>query len=98
MESFISFVREKLKPSFGPTAVAASPTSPNEKEIDTTSADDADYVGHSSHIPRDAEAGELTVDETTAGGLGRHLGVFSTTFLMYATRLMMVTHFTEESL
>ena len=28
------------------------------------------------------EAGELTFEEDTAGGLGRHLGVFSTTFLM----------------
>lgn len=28
------------------------------------------------------KAGELTLEEDTAGGMGRHLGVFSTTFLM----------------
>lgn len=38
-----------------------------------------------SSIPKDAEAGELTLDETAAGGLGRHLGVFSTTCLMYVS-------------
>lgn len=29
------------------------------------------------------QAGELHADEVAAGGLGRHLGLFSTTFLMY---------------
>lgn len=29
------------------------------------------------------EPGELTFEEDTSGGLGRHLGLFSTTFLMY---------------
>jgi hypothetical protein len=28
------------------------------------------------------EPGELTFEEDTAGGMGRHLGLFSTTFLM----------------
>jgi hypothetical protein len=30
-------------------------------------------------------SGELTFEEDTSGGLGRHLGVFSTTFLMQAS-------------
>lgn len=29
------------------------------------------------------QPGELTLAEDTAGGMGRHLGLFSTTFLMY---------------
>lgn len=29
------------------------------------------------------QVGELRPDEVAAGGLGRHLGIFSTTFLMY---------------
>ena len=38
---------------------------------------DKDGVGHGLH------PGELTLEEDVAGGLGRHLGVASTTFLMY---------------
>lgn len=30
------------------------------------------------------QPGELTLEEDTAGGMGRHLGLFSTTLLMYA--------------
>ncbi|CAK7227215.1 hypothetical protein SCUCBS95973_006467 [Sporothrix curviconia] len=33
-------------------------------------------------ILQSAEAGELTLDESAHGGLGRHLGLFSTTFLI----------------
>lgn len=33
-------------------------------------------------IATDLTVGELTFEEDTSGGLGRHLGVFSTTFLM----------------
>ena len=29
------------------------------------------------------QSGELSLEEDVAGGLGRHLGLFSTTFLMY---------------
>lgn len=32
-----------------------------------------------------AKAGELDFEQYTRGGLGRHLGVFSTTFLMYVS-------------
>ena len=32
--------------------------------------------------PTDLRVGELTFEEDTSGGLGRHLGVFSATFLM----------------
>lgn len=33
-----------------------------------------------------AKAGQLDFEQYTRGGLGRHLGVFSTTFLMYVPR------------
>ena len=33
------------------------------------------------------QPGELSLEEDTAGGMGRHLGLFSTTFLMYETWL-----------
>lgn len=45
---------------------------------DASSVSDRD-----SNIPKDVQAGELDLEESAAGGLGRHLGVFSTTFLMY---------------
>lgn len=32
------------------------------------------------------QPGDLTLEQDTAGGLGRHLGLFSTTFLMYVLR------------
>lgn len=35
---------------------------------------DADHI---------VQPGDLTLEQDTAGGLGRHLGLFSTTFLMY---------------
>lgn len=42
-----------------------------------------------SHIQDDASPvilpGELSLEEDTSGGLGRHLGLFSTTFLMYVS-------------
>lgn len=31
------------------------------------------------------QVGQLNPEEVAAGGLGRHLGVFSTTFLMYVS-------------
>ena len=34
---------------------------------------------------RAVQPGELTLEEDAAGGMGRHLGLFSTTFLMYDT-------------
>jgi hypothetical protein len=33
-------------------------------------------------IDKSLQAGELTMEEDTAGGMGRHLGLFSTTLLM----------------
>ena len=32
---------------------------------------------------RTEDVGQLTFQEYTSGGLGRHLGIFSTTFLVY---------------
>lgn len=40
------------------------------------------FPADEKHKNNSVEAGELTFEEDTAGGLGRHLGVFSTTFLM----------------
>lgn len=34
-------------------------------------------------LAQEAEAGELKLEEAASGGLGRHLGLFSTTFLVY---------------
>ena len=42
---------------------------------------DKDGIGYGLH------PGELTLEEDVAGGLGRHLGVASTTFLMCDQRL-----------
>lgn len=33
-------------------------------------------------MDKSLQAGELTMEEDTAGGMGRHLGLFSTTLLM----------------
>lgn len=44
------------------------------------------YGGPKADEPAEADAtlqpGELSFEEDTAGGLGRHLGLWSTTFLM----------------
>jgi hypothetical protein len=42
----------------------------------------SDSFGAQHESEDNAEAGELKFDESTQGGLGRHLGLFSTTFLM----------------
>ena len=39
------------------------------------------FPADEKHKNNSVKAGELTFEEDTAGGLGRHLGVFSTTFL-----------------
>ena len=39
-------------------------------------------VPESDLITQPVNPGELTLEETAKGGLGRHLGVFSTTFLV----------------
>jgi len=38
-----------------------------------------DQIGDKTTVP---VVGELDFDESTRGGLGRHLGIFSTIFLM----------------
>jgi hypothetical protein len=89
MASFISNLRRKLQhstdkenaqPATSPTENDTSNSSEKQTYLDGNEPLDAPQ--HDASIPKDAEAGELTLDETAAGGLGRHLGVFSTTFLM----------------
>lgn len=56
-----------------------------------TPGDDGVIPKHGQLAPADAhrtvQPGELTLEEDAAGGMGRHLGLFSTTFLMYDTWL-----------
>ena len=62
---------------------------------ETSPADDSSgdngIVRDDSQLAADAhravQPGELTLEEDAAGGLGRHLGLFSTTFLMYESGL-----------
>ncbi|PVH80468.1 amino acid transporter [Cadophora sp. DSE1049] len=57
-------------------------------EIDTQDSEVQRVATQGTFLPDEkgknnsVEAGELTFEEDTAGGLGRHLGVFSTTFLI----------------
>lgn len=55
----------------------ATPVSSDEQQkyggVTTNDVPEADAILH---------PGELNFDEATAGGLGRHLGLWSTTFLM----------------
>jgi len=85
MTSLLTRLREKVSPSAREnlaTEPTPSPTEQTEKQAASEYADDNDVTSSSEYIPKDAQAGELTLDETASGGLGRHLGVFSTTFLM----------------
>jgi hypothetical protein len=66
--------------------MAESPTESPAKHDFTQSPDYKD-VQPSHNLSRDGEfqaedVGELPFEECTQGGLGRHLGLFSTTFLM----------------
>lgn len=49
-------------------------------------------------LGQEAEAGELKLDEATSGGLGRHLGLFSTTFLVYVLGLHVGASLTKNSI
>lgn len=84
MASFITALREKVRPSSAERALSESPSSLTEKDVYVTEELENDTASSTEFIPKDAQAGELSLDETASGGLGRHLGVFSTTFLMYA--------------
>ncbi|KAK7535397.1 high affinity methionine permease [Phyllosticta citribraziliensis] len=46
---------------------------------ETSSTEDSSDIPNEEHSP---PVGELALSETAAGGLGRHLGLFSTTFLI----------------
>jgi len=85
MTSFISALREKILPSSEPKEILPDPKSSASQEVYSIIESES-RTSSSEYIPKDAQAGELSLDETVAGGLGRHLGVFSTTFLMYVTK------------
>ena len=54
-----------------------------EKEVAEDTSPKADEHVALSDADNLIQPGELSYAEVTAGGLGRHLGLFSTTFLMY---------------
>jgi hypothetical protein len=87
--AFLTNLRQRLQ--YSTERHSTQPILSNEEpEVSSTTpkhipSDDEQYSPadpHDAAIPRDAQAGELTLDETAAGGLGRHLGLFSTTFLV----------------
>lgn len=59
-----------------PTVVTTNETVYPEKTGDVKDGSSGDEE------PENAEVGELSFEEDTRGGLGRHLGIVSTTFLM----------------
>lgn len=55
-------------------------------ESDVPVTDDLQYGDSQDPVadrPSGPKVGELDFDESTRGGLGRHLGIWSTIFLMY---------------
>ncbi|KLO17626.1 amino acid transporter [Schizopora paradoxa] len=65
----------------------AEPSSPyaSEKEKGGSDADDHVFIPESQHdeeSPKDVNPGSLSFEEDVAGGMGRHLGVFSCTLLI----------------
>lgn len=55
----------------------------NGKELEpSVEADIAQREGSDIQEARQKHVGELAFDEYTSGGLGRHLGILSTTFLV----------------
>lgn len=68
------------------TAATASTNSRYEKDAITRDGSPALGQKSGNDVEPDADAivqpGELSFEEDTSGGLGRHLGLFSTTFLM----------------
>ncbi|KAK8245332.1 high affinity methionine permease [Phyllosticta capitalensis] len=55
------------------------PFASSRTATDTSSAEEPSDIPNEEHSPH---VGELALSETAAGGLGRHLGLFSTTFLI----------------
>jgi hypothetical protein len=73
--------------SSGQDQVAPSPSYDERKAPDgavsSYGTDDKDRSNVEPEADKILNPGELSFEETTSGGLGRHLGLFSTTFLMY---------------
>ncbi|EPE09823.1 high affinity methionine permease [Ophiostoma piceae UAMH 11346] len=96
MSSFLSAsrgwadrLRHKPTPVSGiPVSVAASPVDYSSGKEYGNNADVTQVTtigtgtGDDQGVFEAAEAGELTINEAANGGLGRHLGLFSTTFLI----------------
>ena len=66
--------------------VGSDEKSPPAEEISGSNT----ALPHTENAELDAvhivQPGDLSLEEDTAGGLGRHLGLFSTTFLMCVVR------------
>ena len=65
--------------------VASDTESPADETSGNTSA-----LPHTEHTEKTefdvVQPGDLSLEQYTAGGLGRHLGLFSTTFLMFVVQ------------
>lgn len=71
--------------NYGPEGTLDSTaTVPGEKQAVVNDGNGGIYEGE-PEADRIVEPGTLNFDEDTSGGLGRHLGLFSTTFLICNT-------------
>lgn len=67
-----------------PSSGSSAPTnSVNEKGVTVREGNVAVAAGEDPEADRMLQPGGLSFDDDTQGGMGRHLGLFSTTFLMY---------------
>ena len=72
-----------------PPAGAASLTAEKSHSDGGFPSDGEQSAGHDTEFKE--QVSDLTFDEYTAGGLGRHLGVFSTTSLMSVRPLTLLS-------
>lgn len=78
-----------LKNRQGPTVQALDINTPNTRDTELKNGEAKVFAVNGSATSSDEPLadkiiapGELTFEEGTSGGLGRHLGLFSTTLLM----------------
>lgn len=69
---------------FYPALWSTMATSKEEPWVESKKADALPGSRDDEVQPDSVGVGELAFEEYTQGGLGRHLGLFSTTFLVYA--------------
>ncbi len=74
----------RIQSWFGKGASEGATSEPEKNVVETQDAEVAGILGPDVDVNIDetVEAGELTFVEDTKGGMGRHLGLWSTTFLM----------------